>query len=697
MVKSKNKLFLVLMAIGLVLTLSSCLPNGYAKLKLEASYTLAVGEQIDAEPVVMTNDNAQHELVYESTDEKVVVYQDGKLTGLSEGSTTIKAYLKDNPNVYATSSVTVTEAKEFEITFDKLSQMVVGDKVQIKYTSAEDDIDVTYRSLDELVATVDEAGMVVAKGVGKTQIVATVTSKIVSSRQAEYKIDVEVVEKVYTITYELNGGTNNAKNPNTFVKSDLPLVLEAPTKDDYEFAGWYLNKDFNGNEVKEISSNTVTDIKLYAKWTPKEYTITYEIDKDVVNDVNPTKYDVTKLPITLEAPTRKGYKFTGWYLNGELVEVLDKISGNITLTAEWEKMDNTLIVDKNDDTKYQSLEDALADASEGATILIAAGTYEGNVTVSVNNILIQGANASKNPNVDTREDETIFTGDLIVAAENVTLDGICFTGKGHVVGSSTKGFKALTIKNVYFNGLTLNENNSSINGAVYLVPSSAQVTFEDLVIENVKFDGSQLSATHRPMFIYGGNMVNLTIKNSSFVGNSKNANDFNRTDTTSSFTIKGNVDIISNHLENFAQYLIWFAKYGEGNYNILNNTFKNSGSYDYNAGVSFATYIGSTSGKVNINVKYNTMDGGYRVLRIDKVNAYLVAAPNIYTAVASYNIFINSKASHYIQNEYTTFTVDASWNYFEGAAPDPAKLVGVAAVGDKYYTDINAVPKYQEE
>ena len=41
----------------------------------------------------------------------------------------------------------------------------------------------------------------------------------------------------YTISYELNGGTNDPANPSTFV-SDVDVVLKAPSRVGYTFTGW---------------------------------------------------------------------------------------------------------------------------------------------------------------------------------------------------------------------------------------------------------------------------------------------------------------------------------------------------------------------------------------------------------------------------------------------------------------------------
>ena len=70
---------------------------------------------------------------------------------------------------------------------------------------------------------------------------------------------------VYTITYELNGGTNSPQNPSQYT-TGFVVVLGDPTYGTYRFDGWYLNSDFSGNQISEISANTEGDLILYAKW-----------------------------------------------------------------------------------------------------------------------------------------------------------------------------------------------------------------------------------------------------------------------------------------------------------------------------------------------------------------------------------------------------------------------------------------------
>ncbi|MBE5757228.1 MAG: hypothetical protein E7342_05470 [Clostridiales bacterium] len=87
--------------------------------------------------------------------------------------------------------------------------------------------------------------------------------------------DITLVAKWgFSITYVLNGGTNIPKNPEFFVTTDKTFYIYAPTRDGYDFEGWYLNSDFTGDVVMYINpKNETGSITLYAKWKKSSGTI----------------------------------------------------------------------------------------------------------------------------------------------------------------------------------------------------------------------------------------------------------------------------------------------------------------------------------------------------------------------------------------------------------------------------------------
>ena len=73
----------------------------------------------------------------------------------------------------------------------------------------------------------------------------------------------------HKIIYELNGGTNNSKNPNSFLEY-LGVYLNRPTREGYYFGGWYETSDFSGDRITRWDvGERRTDVTLYAKWLTK--------------------------------------------------------------------------------------------------------------------------------------------------------------------------------------------------------------------------------------------------------------------------------------------------------------------------------------------------------------------------------------------------------------------------------------------
>ena len=78
----------------------------------------------------------------------------------------------------------------------------------------------------------------------------------------------------YAITYELDGGKNNSKNPASYNIESESIELKNPSKTGYAFEGWYYDSDFT-NAATRILAGSTGDKKFYAKWSKKVYTIKY--------------------------------------------------------------------------------------------------------------------------------------------------------------------------------------------------------------------------------------------------------------------------------------------------------------------------------------------------------------------------------------------------------------------------------------
>ena len=79
-----------------------------------------------------------------------------------------------------------------------------------------------------------------------------------------------------TTKYELSFATNGgAAIASVSVEEGASYTLPTPVREGYEFDGWYLNADFTGERVTEV---TVTaESTVYAKWT-RLGTVTLDTD-----------------------------------------------------------------------------------------------------------------------------------------------------------------------------------------------------------------------------------------------------------------------------------------------------------------------------------------------------------------------------------------------------------------------------------
>ena len=71
----------------------------------------------------------------------------------------------------------------------------------------------------------------------------------------------------FAVTYHLDGGVNAASNPTTFT-AGTAVALDAPTREGYEFLGWYADSKFEVR-VTEIPADASGDVDLWAKWALK--------------------------------------------------------------------------------------------------------------------------------------------------------------------------------------------------------------------------------------------------------------------------------------------------------------------------------------------------------------------------------------------------------------------------------------------
>ncbi len=150
---------------------------------------------------------------------------------------------------------------------------------------------------------------------------------------AGYYEGTEIYEPKVAIYWELDGGTVDVTLP-TFVTERY--VLPIPTKEGYEFGGWYNTKAMRGKKITEIPAGW--EGTLYAKWTETEQKpeIVWELNGGSIDEDLPTFVRETYV---LPTPYKEDNDFDGWYSTADFQEntSLTEIPANWkgTLYAKW--------------------------------------------------------------------------------------------------------------------------------------------------------------------------------------------------------------------------------------------------------------------------------------------------------------------------------------------------------------------------
>ncbi len=153
-------------------------------------------------------------------------------------------------------------------------------------------------------------------------------------------------EKNSEIVFNSNGGSA-CSNMSGVVYGSILSGMPKPTKDGYDFAGWFAESDLSGknygNGIKwdqDIEGITAPSITLYAKWTPTVYSITFNADGGSgVSNRNYTIEDAFDLPSSRQYGLSNGLYNRGWINltnNNNVITRIEKgTTGNLVLKARW--------------------------------------------------------------------------------------------------------------------------------------------------------------------------------------------------------------------------------------------------------------------------------------------------------------------------------------------------------------------------
>ncbi|MCH5155078.1 MAG: InlB B-repeat-containing protein [Clostridiales bacterium] len=148
------------------------------------------------------------------------------------------------------------------------------------------------------------------------------------------------------VTFDLNYEGAPTLEPVPIVTGRAIQESQAPkhTREGYDFGGWYTDSACSANAKYVFGSSVMGPITLYAKWTLKQYTVTFMVDGDKHAEIK-VEHGKTVGNNKPADPEKTGYTFDSWHLgtlDGEVYTFTTPVIGNITLVAAWTANDVTV-------------------------------------------------------------------------------------------------------------------------------------------------------------------------------------------------------------------------------------------------------------------------------------------------------------------------------------------------------------------
>ena len=140
--------------------------------------------------------------------------------------------------------------------------------------------------------------------------------------------------ETFTISYDANGGSGAPDAQTKTYGTNLTLSSTKPTRTGYDFKGWGTSS--STTTVSYAAGGTYTanaSATLYAVWSKKTYTVSYDANGGSNAPDSQTKTHGTALTLSSTKPTRTGYSFQGWGTSASDTSVDYAAGGSYTTDA----------------------------------------------------------------------------------------------------------------------------------------------------------------------------------------------------------------------------------------------------------------------------------------------------------------------------------------------------------------------------
>lgn len=139
-------------------------------------------------------------------------------------------------------------------------------------------------------------------------------------------VEIPNIAKKYTVSFDFG---NNVIKTQTIRENEKVNEPKAINKNKYKFLGWYLD-----GKLYDFDLPVTKDIKLVAKYEKMVVTIKFVLNGG--SGIVSKEYTKGKIPSVVKEPSRLGYRFTYWTLEGNKYLFDKEINEDLTLEANWE-------------------------------------------------------------------------------------------------------------------------------------------------------------------------------------------------------------------------------------------------------------------------------------------------------------------------------------------------------------------------
>lgn len=131
----------------------------------------------------------------------------------------------------------------------------------------------------------------------------------------------------YDVTFKVDNTTYDTQ---IIISGSYATIPTAPTKNGYVFDGWTID----GTNIVNVSTNVISANTIYVAKFTQVFTVTFTVDNATYDTQTVRSGDCASIPT---APTKSGYVFDGWTINGtDLVNIANTlITSTTTYTAKF--------------------------------------------------------------------------------------------------------------------------------------------------------------------------------------------------------------------------------------------------------------------------------------------------------------------------------------------------------------------------